>query len=135
MAPDLDPVLDPVLDQILADYSQVEPPPQAVQAWLSRRAAPRPSNRFLWLPAPAWAAIAFALLLVLAISWYRGRQQANTRPLLANEHTVVVPLLPNQAAPLTDEQKQLIQLLQTDPAALATKQPSDLNKAKKEKHP
>ncbi|HVA63509.1 MAG TPA: hypothetical protein VNF74_07275 [Terriglobales bacterium] len=134
MAPDLDPVLDPVLDKVLAEYSQVEPPPQAVQAWLARRAPPRPSNRFLWLPAPAWAAIAFALLLMLAVTWYRGRPQANSRPLLANERTVVVPLDPNQAPPLTDEQKQLIQLLQTDPAALATKQPSDLNKAKK-KHP
>ncbi len=131
MAPDL----DRVLDCLLADYTQVAPPPEAVPVWLARRAQPRASGRFLRLPAPAWAAIAFVLLLLLGISWYRGRAQANTRPQLANEKTVVIPFNPNTAPPLTAEQKQLLHLLATDPAALATKQPSDLAPAsKKVKH-
>lgn len=131
MAPDL----DPLLDRLLAGYSQVEPRPEAVRAWMARPAPPEPTGRFLWLPARAWAAVALALLLILGVVWYRGRALRNTRPLLANEKTVVVPLPPGDAPPLTDEQKQLIQLLQTNPAALATKQPSDLKSPKKEKHP
>lgn len=127
--------LEPVLERILEDYTQVEPPPESMRVWMERRTQPLPAIRFLFLPAPAWAAIALTLLLLLGITWYRGRVRPNPRPILANEHTVLVPAQPQDLAPPTDEQKRLIQLLQTNPAALATQQPANADHNKKVKHP
>jgi|GEM_PF-6590965 len=132
--------LDSVVDRLLASYSQVEPRPEAVQAWLDRASEPAPGRRWR-LPAPAWAALAvtLALLLVLGVAWLRGRNHNPSRPTLAqHERTTLVPAA--SQAPLTDEQKQLIQILQANPSALATMKPGQVGNAatqppKKEKHP
>lgn len=110
--------LDQLVDGVLADYSRVEPAPGAVEAWMARRAeSPRPAGRFLWLPAPAWAAIALALLVLLALSWYRPDVFARQQPRLAGESTSLRAVSPN--TPLTPEQKRLMHILLTNPAALS----------------
>lgn len=127
--------LDSIVDQLLASYSKVEPRPDAVQAWLDRASQPARHRRML---APfAWAAVAvtLALLLVLGVAWLRSRNHNPSRPTLAQERTTLVPA-PSQT-PLTDEQKQLIQILQSNPSALATMKPGQAGAQpqKKEKHP
>lgn len=120
--------LDEVLNGVLESYSRVEPAPGAVESWMARRAqAPAPS-RFLGMPAPAWAALALAFLILLGLSWYRsGSVLGGVRqPALANEQTTLQALAPN--VPLTAEQKQLIQILLTNPGELATLKPGDLAK-------
>ncbi|MGH9412840.1 MAG: hypothetical protein ACRD0Y_03780 [Terriglobales bacterium] len=118
--------LDQLVEAVLAGYSRVEPAPGAVEGWVARRAeAPRHSaqrgSRFLWLPAPAWAAIAFALLVLLGLSWYSTGRIARQQPRLAGEGTSLRSLAPN--TPLTAEQKKLIRILLTNPGALAAPKP------------
>ncbi len=110
--------LDQLVDGVLADYSRVEPAPGAVATWMAHSAdSPRPASRFLSLPAPAWAAIALALLILLALSWYRAGVFARQQPRLASESTSLRALSPN--TPLTPEQKKLMHILLTNPAALS----------------
>ena len=132
--------MDEVVEKLLTGYSQVEPAPGAVERWLERRAEPLPRRWAVLRPegglAPAWAILAAALLLALGLAWglaWNRMRERSTQPQLANEHTVIAPL--KNAPPLTEEQKKLIQLLATNPAALATTQPGDLEKPAKKKAP
>lgn len=85
---------------------------------MARRAeSPHPASRFLWLSAPAWAAVALALFLLLALSWLRPGIFAPQQPRLAGESTSLRAVAPN--TPLTPEQQRLMHILLTDPAALS----------------
>jgi hypothetical protein len=132
--------LDEVVTKLLEGHSRVEPGAATVQAWLERRAQRAPRWWGMIRPegglAPAWAVLAAAMLLAvgLAIGLAWNKLQARrAQPQLATEHTVIAPL--KNAPPLTEEQEKLIQLLATDPGALATTQPSDLDKPAKKKLP
>ncbi|MGH9466184.1 MAG: hypothetical protein ACRD1Y_02395 [Terriglobales bacterium] len=118
MAPDVDRLVNSVLE----DYSRVEPQRGSVARWMAQSAGDaRPSGRFLWLPAPAWAAIAFVLLVLLGLSWYRPGAFSR-QPRLAGEQTSLRAVAPGSS--LTAQQKQLLHLLATDPAALAKLPPA-----------
>lgn len=131
--------LDRALDQILDGYAAVEPAPGAVQSWRAHLHDPAPRFRFAALGAPAWMAIAVALALMLALGglgWHRARLHAAQARLAAGEKTVLVPLPSSMEPPLTPRQKQLIQLMQTNPGALATQKPdAPAAAAPKVKHP
>ncbi|MGH9395040.1 MAG: hypothetical protein ACRD1E_12780 [Terriglobales bacterium] len=117
--------LDRTLDRLLAEYNPVEPTAAQVRTWLEQAQRPMPRPRRTWLLSPpAWAAVALLLLLIFGMAWLRVRNRNPTRPTLATEHSVLVPASSN--APLTDEQKQLIQILQSNPKALATLKPGQL---------
>lgn len=127
--------LDNLLDRVLEGYSRVEPAPGAIEAWMARREQAPVRSRFWGLPAPAWAAVALALLLLLGLSWYRsGSVLGGVRqPTLANEQTTLQALAPN--VPLTAEQKQLIQILLTNPGELAKLTPGAKTPPPKNKTP
>ncbi|HET9784694.1 MAG TPA: hypothetical protein VFP94_07040 [Terriglobales bacterium] len=119
--------LDARLDRALAGYSQVAPPAGAVERWLAHVAeAPASAGRFLWLPAPAWAALAFALLLLLSLTWLHFHRSDVAQPSLAQEKMIIQPVSP--AVQLTPEQQKLIEILASDPSKLATMTPEDLDK-------
>ena len=129
-----------VVTKLLADHSQVEPAPETVQRWVEHRAQPLPRRWTMLRPeggvAPAWVVMAAALLLVLGLAWglaWNRLRARSPQPRLASERTVIAPL--QNAPPLTDEQKKLIQLLATNPGALATEQPGDLERPAKKKVP
>ncbi|HXR97035.1 MAG TPA: hypothetical protein VN709_04245 [Terriglobales bacterium] len=112
--------LDKAVDQILDGYAAVEPPEGAVERWLRRGRAPLPARRFWGLAAPAWAAIAALLVVLLGASWYVERRELlRARAKLAQERAAIVALPAASAPPLTDREKQLIQLMEKDPSALA----------------
>jgi hypothetical protein len=133
--------LDDVLAKLLEGHSRVGPRAEDVRRWMERREQPLPRRWWGMLRpegglAPAWAVLAAAMLLAigLAIGLAWNKLQARSaQPQLATEHTVIAPL--KNAPPLTEEQKKLIQLLATNPGALATKQPGDLDKPAKKKAP
>ena len=128
--------MDQVVAKLIEGHSRVEPGAGAIEGWLGHREESLPRRWTVLRPegglAPSWAILAAVLILAvgLAVSVAWNRSQARkAQPLLAAEHTVIAPL--KNAPPLTAEQKKLIQLLATNPAALATKQPDDLEKPAK----
>lgn len=131
---------DEVVTKLLEGHSRVAPEVATVQAWLERRDQRAPRRWGMVRPegglAPAWAVLAAVMLLAigLAIGLAWNKLEARSaQPQLATEHTVIAPL--KNAPPLTEEQKKLIQLLATNPGALATQQPSDLEQPAKKKAP
>lgn len=121
--------IERVLDKVLEDYSAAAPPPEMIHAWCAPPSAEHRSQRWLMMPVQAWAALAAVIVLLLGLLWYRGHNsQAQKPPMLAHEKVTIQTLPPGEAPPLTSEQQQLIQLLKTNPGALASKQPGDLQK-------
>ncbi|HXE30955.1 MAG TPA: hypothetical protein VN515_04050 [Terriglobales bacterium] len=122
------PEMDPLLDEVLAEYSAVEPAPGQVAAWMqaARTASRRDRVRRSLRPRAAWFAMAAALLLAVALTaallYRRARVQQRLR-LAQHEHTVLVPMGGAGAPPLSARDKQLIQLMQTNPSALANQKP------------
>ncbi|MGH9415206.1 MAG: hypothetical protein ACRD01_01125 [Terriglobales bacterium] len=127
--------IERVLDKVLEDFSAAQPAPDTLRAWCAPPCTAPPSHHWLSRSAQAWLALAAAIVLLLGLLWYRGHYtRAQTAPVLAHEKVTLQTLPPGEAPPLTDEQQQLIQLLKTNPGALASKQPGELQKAKPVKH-
>lgn len=111
--------LDKVVNRILEGYAEVEPPEGAVERWLSRGRAPVQEPRFWGLGAPAWAAIAALLVVLLGASWFFERRALlRARATLAQERATIVAVPATAAPPLTEREKQLLQLMEKDPSAL-----------------
>lgn len=104
------------LDQLLAGYSRVEPRPEALRRWTQ----PLAPGRARCVPAFAWAVLAAAALVLLALTWYRSRAAGLAQPTLAGRHTVLVPAAQPSLSP---DQQKLMKMLQSNPVALATQKP------------
>lgn len=130
----VDQALERIIESTLASYSRVEPRPEAVEAWM--RPPERTRNWLAWpmaLPAGAWAAVVLALALLAALAFYRATHRPPAPARLANQRTVLVPVRPQSPQPMTDEQKRLLHLLETNPSALAA--PNAKPEAPKTPHP
>lgn len=115
----LDDYLDREIERALAGYSRVEPRPEALRRWMQPPAgSPRPR-----LHLTTWAALVAAMLVLLALAWYRARSPQVTQPTLAGRHTVLVPVKPSSSSPDSADQQKLLKMLQSNPAALAHQAP------------